>query len=165
MNSTENENASAERLSRNPYLYIFIRDDMKTMVPGRAAAQASHATSIFHHWMAEAFDDYMERTGDAESSTIADQLVHLANEWATETPQGFGTTIVKKCSPDDLEFLHGMAESEGIFAEYTIDPDYVIKDGAAYFSSEVVTALVLFGAELLPADSQLLDNIKFHPLF
>ena len=152
--------------TKNPYLYIFLRSDMKSMSPGRAAAQASHATSVFHHWMSENVESFMQfKSENAEVRYDDSRMVDLIDNWLTATPQGFGTTIVKGALPADMELLHGLAEVENIYADYVVDPDYVIKDGEEFFTSEVVTGLVLFGRELLEDSSQLNLLIQTAPLF
>ena len=65
-----------------PILYILMRNDMDSMNPGKAMAQASHAANAF-----VANDIW-------EMEQMPDGIVDLKNQWQNETTQGFGTVIV-----------------------------------------------------------------------
>ena len=61
-----------------PVLYILMRTDMDSMNPGKAMAQASHASNTFVH--------------SVEPGYNVDEA--LFDAWQKETQQGFGTVLV-----------------------------------------------------------------------
>ena len=62
-------------------LYILMRTDMDSMNPGKAMAQASHASNAFvYRWGKE----------------------KAVKEWQGETQQGFGTVLVLGVTGDEL---------------------------------------------------------------
>jgi hypothetical protein len=83
-------------------LYILMRNDLPSMGPGRAAAQASHAANAFiHEW------------GSRRDVT----------EWTCQTKQGFGTAIVLSANKDQItKILRSRVIPQG----WVIDPDYVV---------------------------------------
>lgn len=88
-----------------------MRNDLPSMGPGRAAAQASHAANAF--W---------QRFGHTGA----------AKEWASTTPQGFGTAIVLGATLSQIDKITDDAGRQGFGTELVIDPDYAIS-----FSSEL----------------------------
>lgn len=67
-----------------PILYIIMRDDLKwSLNPGKAMAQASHASSQFVKLM-------------ESKSKVTTELSKAYKQWVNEG-EGFGTTIVLSC--------------------------------------------------------------------
>jgi hypothetical protein len=93
-------------------LYILLRTDLQSMGPGRAAAQASHASNAFIH-------DF----GPGSKCERGD-----VKEWQRQTKQGFGTAIVlgvTKKQIDDFWSCKGLKRY--ITKGLVVDPDYVIR--------------------------------------
>jgi hypothetical protein len=87
---------------RDYRLYILMRNDLPSMGPGRAAAQASHAANAFiHEWGSR---------GDV-------------TEWTYQTKQGFGTAIILSANKGQIEKI---LKSRVIPQGWVIDPDYVV---------------------------------------
>lgn len=88
-------------------LYILMRYDLKSMGPGRAAAQASHAANAFIHKYGKRKD---------------------VQKWQKQTKQGFGTAIILSVDSDTLYNVINTATS-GFKApsNYVMDPEYVIR--------------------------------------
>lgn len=86
-------------------LYILMRTDLQSMTPGRAMAQASHASNAFIH----------KHGGRPD-----------VKEWQRQTKQGFGTVIVLAASKRQIENIFDKLEDCKI-KEWVVDPDYVIK--------------------------------------
>ncbi len=81
-----------------------MRNDLPSMGPGRAAAQASHAANAF--W----------KDNEKDEDAI---------EWSNQTPQGFGTAIVLSVSYEKLkEICNNLIEQFPCGS--VVDPDYVI---------------------------------------
>jgi peptidyl-tRNA hydrolase len=85
-------------------LYILMRHDLKSMGPGRAAAQASHAANAFIH-------KYGKRK-DVQS-------------WQKQTKQGFGTAIVLSVCSQTLHDAINVARSwYKTPCDTVVDPEY-----------------------------------------
>jgi peptidyl-tRNA hydrolase len=127
--------SSDEKLSR---LYIVVRDDLPlSMTKGRAAAQASHATSVFH----ETFEKFI-------SSGINQFLSSEYLKWKKETPQGFGTVYVKKASYAKIKEAIALSDQLACIAKEVIDPEYHLKDGSLIFKAyDVTTGMFAFGPD------------------
>jgi peptidyl-tRNA hydrolase len=152
-------------------LYILIRTDLQSMSPGRAMAQASHASNAFiHTW------------GERKDTKI----------WQKQTTQGFGTAIVLGATIDQIETIFDQLsevklKGPGIFAPRSkvVDPEYGIKttielyqlmsgecidvdktitnpiDGSAIVFTSKVTCAYIFGSkEVL---SPFLSELSLHP--
>ena len=87
-------------------LYIIIRNDLDSMNPGKAAAQAAHASSLFTLW------------GEKSNNS------HY-NHW--KSTLGFGRTITLKASISDIKSVMGRATN--INSGIVLDPTYPIQDG------------------------------------
>lgn len=89
-----------------------MRNDLESMGPGRAAAQASHATSAF-----------MKSFGP--DSKCQRQEV---KDWMKTTKQGFGTAIVLGVTKEQIEDVFNKVPlKRWVMKEKVYDPDYVIK--------------------------------------
>ena len=100
-----------------PALFIFMKNDIDSLNPGKVAAQASHATSQLH------------------------ETVNTNNEafvqWCKEADH-FGTAYVYGIESDRFEMILEImkAEKKQLHIEYwgvVHDPTYPIKDGAHSF--------------------------------
>ena len=69
----------------NPILYIIVRNDLPSMNPGKAMAQASHASYLF-----------------ARESSGRPEIANSCGIWRT-SGGGFGTTIVLAANLSELE--------------------------------------------------------------
>jgi hypothetical protein len=88
-------------------LYILMRVDLQSLTPGRACAQASHATNAF-----------MKAWGSRED----------VKEWQKQTKQGFGTAIVLGVTLNQLEgLLTDPTFKKVIPGGKVIDPEYGIR--------------------------------------
>lgn len=159
----------------NPVLYILMRTDLPSMNPGKAMAQASHASNYFVHDLNQMKhkDGYIAQMGKA---------------WQESTPQGFGTVLVLGCTKHQMIEAYEMASLHAasfVLAGIVRDPTYpyiVDSEMAGLISSEMDTAprvsnadgkVVLFRNERTCAyifgdkDTDfmrlLLDNLKLHP--
>lgn len=100
-----------------PCLYILIRNDLASMVPGKAAAQASHATSVM---MRDAKPNQLDRNHNQEK---------LVKAWLNETGYEYGTVIVLAASPDEIEKKLEIARYKKLQSAWVFDPTYPVKDG------------------------------------
>lgn len=102
-------------------LYVLMRNDLKSMTAGRAAAHAAHAANQMVYHLREigdaAFDDTYER---------------MLQEWE-EQADGFGTTIVLAadidCIRETVKAAMGCAKADPIAAGIVHDPTYPLRDG------------------------------------
>ena len=110
-------------------LYILMRSDLPSMNPGKAMAQASHASNAMT-FNADCLDD-----DDPRRSMVVD--------WLNQTDQGFGTVLVLECNKDDLweiqSKINDFKEEEFLYDD-VIDPTYphiVDKEVAALIHPEL----------------------------
>lgn len=104
-------------------LYIFLRSDLESMTPGKAAAQVAHSASqaafmFYNHYNNEAYKSW-------ESQAVSDR-----GQYDEECYMGFGTTIVLDAgSGRDLETLMIRISKTGVYSGMVVDPSYPVKDG------------------------------------
>lgn len=90
---------------KEKYLYILMRTDLPSQGPGRACAQASHATSVLDHEWKNHRD---------------------VKDWKAQTPYGYGTCIVLGATKTEItDILASLTGSKSPMG-WCIDPDYAI---------------------------------------
>ena len=98
-----------------PVLYILMRNDLASLNPGKACAQAGHAANQFAHKVANSDNESAKRAFD---------------EWASQVPGcGFGITIVLEASGTTIYEKVCAAQKFGLVADMVIDPTYPVRDG------------------------------------
>ena len=117
-----------------PVLYILMRNDLPSMNPGKAMAQASHASNAFVHYMS------IERADEDDAVECED----LCRMWQEQTPQGFGTVLVLSVSEEQMRAAVQVSQAVGLRAGVVNDPTYPYRVDA-----EV--------AKLIPDDANTLD--------
>ena len=110
-------------------LYILMRTDMDSLNPGKAMAQASHASNAFvYRWGKE----------------------NIVKEWQGETQQGFGTVLVLGVTGDELYKVvetvdYNLRFKEDVYADIIHDPTYPVQDGEVVHHIPVDTCGYVFG--------------------
>lgn len=100
-------------------LFIIMRNDMDSLNPGKACAQAAHAANQAVNYLKEFH-------------------LNLYNEWNTAIH--FGTTIVLEGSLEDiLEEAENRDRKGIIFTGLTRDPTYPVKDGSVTHEIDIAT--------------------------
>ena len=132
-----------------PVLYILMRTDMDSMNPGKAMAQASHASNAF--------------VSNAEPGYNVDE--ELFNAWQESTTQGFGTVLVLGVTEVQMRTAVQIAESFGV-DKFPCDiihaPTYPLQDGDTTHFIPIDTCGYIFGDkddELLQA---IVGNFSLH---
>lgn len=111
-----------------------------SMTPGRAAAQMSHVTSVFHKRMEDAC-----RHPELQTEHLK-RFIDTYGSWYHSTPYGYGVVFVKTMSLDQMYGFEHIQEYGSFLAEVVIDPDYKFKDGEHVFTSyDVPTGMFAFG--------------------
>ena len=87
-----------------PILYIIMRNDLDSMNPGKAMAQASHSSNAF--------------------VTKIDKEDPLYDKWRQSTNQGFGTVLVLAANKEQLTKSVQTAKDCGYVADFVYDPTY-----------------------------------------
>ena len=100
-----------------PVLYILMRDDLVTMNPGKAMAQASHASNAFIKTM-------LDRGMSHDEKGDYDDIDELGKIWAHETTQGFGTVLTLAVNEEQMRSAVKVAKAVGFTAEIIHDPSY-----------------------------------------
>lgn len=105
--------------------YIIVRNDMDSMTPGRACAQAAHA---------------------------ANACVKCVNnntrfvEWENQTNKGFGTTIVLQSDIHGINLIrNAISLDENLRYDIVEDPEYHVQDGEVTHLLPVATCMWIFG--------------------
>lgn len=124
-----------------PVLYILMRDDLDSMNPGKAMAQASHASNAF-------------------INTFGDNPV--AVNWTQETTQGFGTVLVLAVNEDSMRTAVTVALRLNYLADVIHDPTYPIVDGDIVHHVELDTCAYVFGDKEDPLLASILQNFPLH---
>ena len=132
-----------------PVLYILMRTDMESMNPGKAMAQASHASNAF--------------VSNAEPGYNVDE--NLFNDWQDSTPQGFGTVLVLGVTEAQMRTAVEVAESFGVDkfpCDIIHDPTYPLQDGDTTHFIPLDTCGYIFGDKEDPLLQSILQNFELH---
>ena len=132
-----------------PVLYILMRTDMDSMNPGKAMAQASHASNAF--------------VSNAEPGYNVDE--ELFNAWQESTTQGFGTVLVLGVNEAQMRTAVEVAESFGVDkfpCDIIHDPTYPLQDGDTTHFIPVDTCGYIFGDKEDPLLESILQNFELH---
>jgi peptidyl-tRNA hydrolase len=113
------------------YLYILMRNDLPSMNPGKACAQAAHASNQFVSDL------------DIQTPKNWDHVLDMYGEWA-KSAKGFGTTIVLEASGPDIADAIECAKSKGYFAAEVWDPTYPFLDGQVIHHVNLMTCAYAF---------------------
>lgn len=98
-----------------PILYILLHNELASMTAGRAAAQASHITSVF--------------TADA-SMEASDKIRDQFNVWESESSTNcFGTAIVLGANEEQILNIVGDAFAHEFMSGSVNDDTYAVRDG------------------------------------
>lgn len=106
-------------------LYILMRTDIPSMNPGKAMAQASHASNAFVSKLNELRK--LAKDNNDKRDYIPHQLEMEAHGWETSTDQGFGTVLVLGCELDDIRKIAGSVQVEqptDLLFGSVVDPTY-----------------------------------------
>ena len=107
------------------YLYVFVRNDMDSMNPGKAAAQACHAAN--------------QMVYDINKSKNKEHNA-LLKEWEAQTKKGFGTTLVFSGVMYSIQNVVGYAKANNKPANTIWDPTYPVRDGYVTHQINILTA-------------------------
>jgi peptidyl-tRNA hydrolase len=131
-------------IDREPCLYIFARNDLASLNPGKLAAQATHAAN-------------MAQTACERSS----DLKKLWREWAGD--RGFGTAIVLACPPILLEVLSTIEQYGKTATGVVLDPTYPVRDGQVTHLLPLTTCGYVFGRRSDPYVQILTAGLELYP--
>ena len=126
-----------------PVLYILMRNDLDSMNPGKAMAQASHASNAF-------VKSYVLKGDD------------LYKQWEKETPQGFGTVLVLAVNELEMTQAVRVARACKFPAAVIHDPTYPVQDGEVTWHIPVDTCAYVFGEKDDLMLTAILQNFPLH---
>ena len=127
-----------------------MRTDMDSMNPGKAMAQASHASNAF--------------VSNAEPGYNVDE--ELFNAWQQSTTQGFGTVLVLGVNEAQMRTAVEVAESFGVDkfpCDIIHDPTYPLQDGDTTHFIPVDTCGYIFGDKEDPLLEAIIGKFELHP--
>lgn len=158
-----------------PTLYILMPLDIPSMNPGKAMAQASHASNAFvygnrrviRNFGSEHNPEYGFAWSDSDSGfhpSVNSAVQDAVDVWEECTPQGFGTTIVLGVPEGtSLEHIVDEAREEGFIADVVIDPTYPIRDGRLTHIAEAITCAYVFTNSRAHNSVEALKDFYLHP--
>lgn len=132
-----------------PVLYILIRNDLESMNPGKAMAQASHASNAFARHMNRKLTD--------------DDDKKLYVKWENETEQGFGTVFVLAVNESQMRTAAEIADTLGYISGVVHDPTYPLRDGDFCHSIPLDTCAYVFGDKNDTTLAAIIGNFPLHP--
>lgn len=135
-----------------PVLYILMRDDLGSMNPGKAMAQASHASNAFWKTINDKFLDKKN-----------DDITRLANMWQLETNQGFGTVLVLAVNEATMREVVIAARKLNYLSDIIHDPTYPLVDGDVVHYLPIDTCAYVFIDKNDPMTDFLLGDLPLHP--
>jgi peptidyl-tRNA hydrolase len=115
-----------------PVLFIIMRNDMASLNPGKACAAAAHAANHAAHVL-------------GKPKLLGNYTKY--QEWASQTSQQFGTTIVLEANNATILSVLDHAFSDGVDCDCIIDPTYPIRDGEVTHLITIMTCAWLFGTK------------------
>ena len=131
-----------------PVLYILMRTDLDSMNPGKAMAQASHASNAF---VAKVFA--------MNGTSHNDNLYHA---WNDETPQGFGTVLVLGVTESQMRTAVEVADQCEFISDIIHDPTYPLRDGEVTHFIPLDTCAYVFGDKDDEILQSILGNFDLH---
>jgi len=118
-----------------PILYILMRNDLDSLNPGKACAQAAHAAN-----------DVQSLLESENTAIYFPKAQNLFYEWKNSANRTFGTTIVLEAPWDEIK--ETIDHIQNISAGYTNnihDPTYPIRDGQVTHLIPLNTCAWVFG--------------------
>ena len=107
-----------------PILYILMRTDLDSMNPGKAMAQASHASNQF-------------------VATLPKDAHDIYNEWLQ--CNGFGTVLVLGVTEVQMRTSVAVANALDLVSDVVHDPTYPLRDGDSTHLIPLDTCAFVFG--------------------
>lgn len=136
----------------DPVLYILMRNDLASMNPGKAMAQASHASNAF-----------VKHVESLEDGCPEAQCICMSYAWKNETPQGFGTVLVLGLNEDQMNSVVKVAQTLNFVSGVINDPSYPLVDGDTVHFMNLDTCGYVFGDKNDPVLVAILQNFNLHP--
>ena len=125
-----------------------MRTDLDSMNPGKAMAQASHASNAF---VAKVFA--------MNGTSHNDNLYHA---WNDETPQGFGTVLVLGVTESQMRTAVEVADQCEFMSDIIHDPTYPLQDGEVTHFIPLDTCAYVFGDKDDEILQSILGNFELH---
>lgn len=146
-----------------PVLYILMRNDMESMNAGKAMAQASHASSAFEKTISSDRARLCHGKMEDDELEIMRPIIGMADQWKTETSQGFGTVLVLAVNETQMRTAVDIGKSLGFVAEVIHDPTYPIQDGEVTHYLPIDTCAYIFGSKGDPVLEAVVGRFPLHP--
>ena len=129
-----------------PVLYILMRTDMDSMNPGKAMAQASHASNAFI----------------THSLKHPAQQGDLVDAWQNSTPERFGTVLVLGVTEGQMQTATLVGDRCGYLSGVVHDPTYPLQDGDTTHFIPVDTCGFVFGDKDDTLLQSIIGNFELH---
>lgn len=142
-------------------LYILMRNDLASLNPGKAMAQAAHASDAFNFHFEGYVQEYNSKSVHNEFETAS---VLGYTEWKNSTRQGFGTVLVLEAKMKDIQPVIDIFKKMDYVAGVVHDPTYPLIDGEVVHFLPIDTCAYVFvpNKEQDGMASMLLSNFMLH---
>jgi hypothetical protein len=131
-----------------PVLYILMRTDLDSMNPGKAMAQASHASNAFVN------HEILDGTFGIASN--------MREDWKHQTEQGFGTVLVLGVTESQMRTAVTVATVSNFVSGIVHDPTYPLRDGDTTHFIPLDTCGYVFGDKDDLLLQSILGNFELH---
>ena len=131
-----------------PVLYILMRTDLDSMQPGKAMAQASHASNAFVN------HEILDGTFGIASN--------MREDWKHQTEQGFGTVLVLGVTESQMRTAVTVATVSNFVSGIVHDPTYPLRDGDTTHFIPLDTCGYVFGDKDDLLLQSILGNFELH---
>jgi len=129
-------------------LFVWIRSDLESMTPGKAAAQVAHAASQAAYLIANESDGVRGAASYRKWEQDASQERNAHSRFPDRAFCGFGTTIVLDGGDGDQlerDFYQYLSDADMFRSGLIVDPSYPVRDGRVTHLLEMLTCLWAFG--------------------
>lgn len=132
-----------------PVLYILMRNDLPSMNPGKAMAQASHASNAYVKEIdnleaQQLSDSHISSRASLGTYRFFNEQIKLGKSWQRQTSQGFGTVLVLETDKEELERVVRKARRNKFIADLVADPSY------PYIVNPEIASLIPENRDTLP---------------
>lgn len=128
---------------RDVRLYVLVRNDLASLNPGKAAAQATHAANQCVYELRKRIRERIDRRQYPILSSDEHHMSSLLNSW--EEYRGFGTCIVLAAPIDEIYKIVQQTKQNGYHSNITHDPSYPLRDGTITHLIPLDTCAYIFG--------------------
>jgi hypothetical protein len=147
----------------NPVMYILMRTDLGSLNSGKAMAQAAHASNALEAHFETTIQSAITSNDPAKREKM-ETLNAAYHKWKSQTPQGFGTTIVLGAHMSLISLDVRRLREFGYLSGIVHDPTYPITDGSVTHLIPLDTCAYVFAPDKNDPNIRMtLESYDLHP--